>query len=103
MDSEKRYWSSSFSARQNRVQYNEEYLTRFVLESNKEWARVEEKFGKKDKLLLKEGSIWFGDKNVNTNEGNIKAANGVITIINSKSEDERIESLYMEKIMQGSP
>ena len=29
-----RYWSSSFSARQNRVQYNEEYLTRFVLASN---------------------------------------------------------------------
>ena len=30
-----RYWSSSYSARQNRVQYNEEYLTRFVVESNK--------------------------------------------------------------------
>ncbi len=35
-----RYWSSSFSARQNRVQYNEEYLTRYVLESNKEWKEV---------------------------------------------------------------
>lgn len=31
IDSEDRYWSSSFSARQNRIQYNEEYLTRFVL------------------------------------------------------------------------
>ncbi len=38
--SAERYWSSSFSARQNRVQYNEEYLTRFVLESNKEWKEV---------------------------------------------------------------
>lgn len=26
-----RYWSSSFSARQNRVQYTEEYLTRYVI------------------------------------------------------------------------
>jgi glycine/D-amino acid oxidase-like deaminating enzyme len=32
-----RYWSSSFSARQNRLQYSEEYLTRYVIESNKEW------------------------------------------------------------------
>ncbi len=29
-----------------------------------------------------EGAFWFGDKNVNTSEGNIKAANAVITKIN---------------------
>lgn len=36
-----RYWSSSFSARQTRVQYNEEYLTRYVVASNKEWRDLE--------------------------------------------------------------
>jgi glycine/D-amino acid oxidase-like deaminating enzyme len=41
IDSETRYWSSSFSARQNRVQYSEEYLTRYVVESNKYWKEIE--------------------------------------------------------------
>lgn len=36
-----RYWSSSFSARQNRVQYTEEYLTRYVIESNKYWDQIQ--------------------------------------------------------------
>lgn len=69
-----RYWSSSFGARQNRVQYNEEYLTKYVMESNKEWKRVEDYFNKLDQLpkekshefLLKQGALWFGDKSVNT-------------------------------------
>jgi hypothetical protein len=42
---------------------------------------------------------------VNTSEGNIKASNVVINKINSsaKTKDDRIESLYMEKLMQGTP
>ncbi len=104
-----RYWSSSFGARQNRVQYNEEYLTRYVVESNKEWKRVEDYFSQVDKthheFLLKEGALWFGDRNVNTNHGNIKASNAVINKINSsaKTQNDRIESLYMEKLMEGTP
>ena len=39
--SDDRYWSSSFSARQNRVQYTESYLTRYVLESNNYWDLIE--------------------------------------------------------------
>jgi len=31
INSNNRYWSSSFSARQNRVQYTEEYLTQYVV------------------------------------------------------------------------
>lgn len=49
--SNQRFWGSSFGARQNRVQYNQEYLTRFVLESNKEWQNLESKFN------LPEGSL----------------------------------------------
>lgn len=107
--STERYWSSSFSARQNRVQYNEEYLTRYVLESNKEWKAVEEDLQPfndlKRKFLSEEGALWFGDKNTSTSEGNIKAANAVIGMINSsaRTKEERVESLYMEKLMQGSP
>jgi glycine/D-amino acid oxidase-like deaminating enzyme len=87
VNSDKRYWSSSFSARQNRLQYNEEYLTRYVVASNKEWADLEEKLGEKPGAFLhKEGALWFGDKNVSTSEGNIKAANAVITVINSAVE-----------------
>ncbi len=39
------------------------------------------------KFLHKEGALWFGDKSVTTNEGNIKAANAVITLINSDAEN----------------
>lgn len=82
--SDKRYWSSSYSARQNRLQYNEEYLTRYVVASNKEWADLEKNLGvEPETFLKKEGALWFGDKNVTTSEGNIKAANAVITLINS--------------------
>ena len=31
---DKKFWSDSFVARQNRMQYNEEYLTKFVKASN---------------------------------------------------------------------
>jgi glycine/D-amino acid oxidase-like deaminating enzyme len=48
ISSSKRYWSSSFSARQNRVQYNEEYLTRYVVASNDEWGKLEAEFSKID-------------------------------------------------------
>ena len=33
--SPERYWGSSYGARQNRIQYNDEYLTKFVVASNK--------------------------------------------------------------------
>lgn len=60
---------------------------------------------KTETFLHKEGALWFGDKTVSTNEGNIKAANAVITQINSSAQgkDERVESLYMDKIMEGTP
>ena len=55
------------------------------MESNEEWKEVQ--IGLKDDtsevLLHKEGALWFGDKNTTTSEGNIKAANAVITLINS--------------------
>jgi hypothetical protein len=47
----------------------------------------------------------MGDKHVNTTEGNIKAAHETITEINStlREGEKKIESLYMEKIIQESP
>ena len=40
-DNADRYWSSNFSARQNRVQYSEQYLSQFVVESNKYWDQID--------------------------------------------------------------
>lgn len=77
-----------------------------MVASNKEWADLEKNLGEKPEAFLKkEGALWFGDKSVTTSEGNIKAANAVITRINSAADkkNERIESLYMEKLMEGTP
>ena len=47
LTSDRRCWSSDLSARQNRVQHNESYLTNYVLESNKYWDQIEEEANKK--------------------------------------------------------
>jgi hypothetical protein len=56
-------------------------------------------------FLHKEGALWLGDRNVTTSEGNIKAANAVITTINSTAQDKSnpIKSLCIDKLMEGQP
>ena len=90
-----RYWSSSFSARQNRVQYTEKYLTSYVLESNRYWDFIEEESGK-EKMRLTEGALWFGDKEVTTSEGNIFESNHIL-------EQLKVPRLYMESLIPNKP
>lgn len=79
------------------------------MESNLTWKALEDEFEERDGVrstfLHREGALWFGDKNVTTSEGNIKAANAVITQINAAAttKNERLESLFMQKLMEGTP
>ena len=97
-----RYWSSSFSARQNRVQYTESYLTRYVLESNNYWDQIEAeansslKKGTSKIFRHKEGALWFGDKDVTTSEGNIYDSNYIL-------EQENVDRLYMLSLIPNHP
>ena len=96
----KRYWSSNFSARQNRVQYSEAYLSNYVLESNKYWDEIdaERKAADPTAQPLKhvEGSVWFGSKEVSSNEGNLYAGNQVLDQLD-------VPKLYMESLVSTQP
>ena len=70
----RKFWSESFIARQNRLLSNEEYLARFIAASNEELKNVQQQIGKNKTFIHKQGTLWFGDRNVNTTEGNIKTA-----------------------------
>ena len=89
-----RYWSSSFSARQNRVQYTEKYLTQYVIESNKYWDQIEAE--SQMKFRHTEGALWFGNKYITTSEGNIFESNSVL-------EDLDVERLYLVQMIPEYP
>ena len=99
MNNPNRYFSSSFSGRQNRVQYTEKYLTQYVIESNGYWDSLETEaqgHGVTTKFRHTEGGLWFGDKYVTTSEGNIFQSNQLLGELG-------VERLYMESLIPTQP
>lgn len=64
--------SSAGTERHSRVQYSQEDLSRLALETAAEWDRLESESGRR--LRHRVGSLWFGDVDVDTNEGQITSA-----------------------------
>ncbi|MFD2416910.1 NAD(P)/FAD-dependent oxidoreductase [Amycolatopsis pigmentata] len=66
------YGSSSGAERHFRVQYSQEDLSRLALESQDAWRGLESEAERR--LVYPVGSLWFGDTEVETNEGQIASA-----------------------------
>ena len=64
--------SSAGFSRQYRIPYPEEYMVKMALEAHPLWDALEAETGQK--LLDTVGTLWFGDPNVHSTEGNIGEA-----------------------------
>ncbi len=64
--------SSAGVSRQYRVPYPDAYMVQMAADAMKDWTALELESGKS--LMDKVGTLWFGDPNVQSTEGNIKAA-----------------------------
>lgn len=64
--------SSAGVSRQFRIPYPEEYMVQMALEAQPYWDELEKTAG--DQLLDKVGTLWFGDPEVHSTEGNIAEA-----------------------------
>ena len=66
------FGSSAGVSRQFRIPYPQEYMVKMALDSMPYWDALQ---SQTDKVLLdKVGTLWFGDPNVHTTEGNIAEA-----------------------------
>lgn len=66
--------SSGGGTRQFRIQYAEEYMARLVLDSIPLWDDLERHRVTEHPLRSQVGSLWFGDPDVDSSEGQIKKA-----------------------------
>jgi glycine/D-amino acid oxidase-like deaminating enzyme len=64
--------SSAGLSRQFRIQYAQKYMAELVLDSIPYWDKLQKTT--KETLIDKVGSLWFGDPEVSSQEGGIKAA-----------------------------
>lgn len=64
--------SSAGITRQFRVPYPEEYMVKLVLQSEPYWQELQSHT--ESELIKKVGTLWFGDPDVKTTEGNIRLA-----------------------------
>ncbi|RLK25438.1 glycine/D-amino acid oxidase-like deaminating enzyme [Micromonospora sp. M71_S20] len=76
--------SSGGAERQWRVQYSEEPLARLVLASVPMWDRLEQAIDRP--LIHRTGSLWFGDIDQDSNEGQIRAAADVLERLSLRYE-----------------
>lgn len=64
--------SSAGHSRQYRIPYPEEYMVNMALQAQPYWDELQTHTSKT--LMEKVGTLWFGDPNVHSTEGNIAAA-----------------------------
>lgn len=68
--------SSAGVSRQFRIPYPDAYMVQMVLDSQCWWDELQGQTGKP--LLDKVGTLWFGDPDVQSTEGNIRAAKAAL-------------------------
>src|SRR5215813_10714211 len=64
--------SSAGVSRQFRIPYPDEYMVQMALDAEPYWAELQKQTDVQ--LLDKVGTLWFGDPNVHSTEGNIAEA-----------------------------
>jgi glycine/D-amino acid oxidase-like deaminating enzyme len=72
--------SSAGVSRQFRIPYPEQYMVQFVLDSEPYWQELQSHTPVQ--LLDKVGTLWFGDPNVHSTEGNIGQAEKALKALN---------------------
>lgn len=72
--------SSAGVSRQFRIPYPEEYMVQMALDSEPYWDELQKHTDRK--LLDKVGTLWFGDPEVQSTEGNIKEAEEALKALN---------------------
>lgn len=72
--------SSAGVSRQFRIPYPEEYMVRMALESQPYWEELQARTSVP--LFEKVGTLWFGDPNVHSTEGNIAEAEKALKAMN---------------------
>lgn len=110
-------WDPRFPAQPFRIHSNESYLTNFLVEAAEEWRRLDDYFRVRNKakalyfytnrmrIYHQEGSIWFGEKAVNAQVGNIRKANACLTLVNANNTSGRpkLAWTFIEKMQPGFP
>lgn len=66
------FGSSAGITRQFRLPYPEEFMVKLVVQTEPLWKELQDQTERE--ILKKVGTLWFGDPNVKTTEGNIKLA-----------------------------
>ncbi|AZA54433.1 FAD-dependent oxidoreductase [Chryseobacterium sp. G0201] len=72
--------SSAGVSRQFRIPYPEEYMVQMALDAQPYWDELEKET--KTSLLDKVGTLWFGDPEVHSTEGNIAEAEKALKALN---------------------
>ncbi|TGD58120.1 FAD-dependent oxidoreductase [Flavobacterium humi] len=72
--------SSAGVSRQFRIPYPDEYMVQMALDAQPYWDELEKQTD--TKLLDKVGTLWFGDPDVQSTEGNIKEAEEALKALN---------------------
>jgi glycine/D-amino acid oxidase-like deaminating enzyme len=89
-------WGSSVGAsRQFRLQYAVKYMSELCIASVPFWADLQTHA--QSPLVGKDGSLWFGDPNLDTREGGIKPAEKVMDELGipyTKLDAQQIEAAY---------
>jgi glycine/D-amino acid oxidase-like deaminating enzyme/monoamine oxidase len=77
--------SSAGLSRQFRVQYAQKYMAQLALDSIPYWTELQNK--SEETLIDKVGSLWFGDPEISSQEGGIRAAMEVMDELNIPYEE----------------
>lgn len=85
--------SSAGATRQFRLQYSEEYMSKLTLDSIQFWNELDS-YSKVD-LRTNVGSLWFGDMEASSSEGQIKQA--IATMIKLNIPFEELSKNQIEK------
>lgn len=72
--------SSAGVSRQFRIPYPDEYMVQMALDAEPYWAELQKQTDVQ--LLDKVGTLWFGDPNVHSTEGNIAEAEEALKALN---------------------
>lgn len=72
--------SSAGVSRQFRIPYPNEYMVQMALDAQPYWDELEKTTD--EQLLDKVGTLWFGDPNVHSTEGNISEAEEALKTLN---------------------
>jgi glycine/D-amino acid oxidase-like deaminating enzyme len=98
--------SSAGVSRQFRIPYPDEYMVQMALDAEPYWAELQKQTD--EPLLDKVGTLWFGDPNVHSTEGNIAEAEKALkalkvpyTTLTAKEIEENIILRIFLKHIQG--